>query len=78
MNTILKSAFILTVGSNKYDVYTEIIKTKYVPYKKGPYDPDFMFIDDRVLELVGIYGRGGGYAGLSLHEYLDGFYKPTS
>ena len=77
MNTVAKGSFTIRQDGFEYDVYSELLKTKYVPYTLSAnlhWMDDRIDYEDGVALLLKNFIQYGGYAGLSLAEYLDSFY----
>ena len=74
MSTVASGSYVIAMGSNKnYDVYEELLKTKHVPHI---HHDGCIFFDADVDSLISRFIQAGGYADLTLAEYLDGFYQP--
>lgn len=77
MNKCALNSFAIEYEDGFIDVYTEIRKTARVPYEHVLGDennPEYVNFDAEVFDLIRQYIKDGGYAGLTLAEYLDGFY----
>lgn len=77
MNTVGKGSFVIKQCGNEFDVYSELLNTSKVPYELSAdahWTEDHIIYYDDVALLIKNFIQSGGYAGLSLAEYLDSFY----
>lgn len=74
MITVSLGTFTIRRNGTDQDIYTELLKTKHVPYEIGPSKHsacNLIQVTGLPAELILLYIKGDGYADLTLSEYLD-------
>lgn len=77
MNRVRPGSFLINMGDNQIDVFEEVSKAKNVPYTHtlGPSGTaGYIEFSGEVFDDICRYVKHGGFAGISLADYLDGLY----
>lgn len=81
MNRVRPGSFLINMGDDQIDVFEEIRKTSNVPYTHilGPSGTlGYVEFSGELFDDIQRFVKVGGYAGITLAEFLDGLYSSAS